>query len=81
MESEICNITFLRPEDLVQMGLYEDTGHVFRTIKMRGNVPPHLRLSKKNIRFPYDGFQKWLRQQTSGDVEEANDYGGEDDRG
>lgn len=81
MESETCNTTFLKPEDLVQMGLYEDTGHVFRTIKMRGNVPPHVRLSKKNIRFPRDGFQKWLHQQTSGDLETTNEYGGEDVRG
>lgn len=60
---------FLEPDDLVDMGLFRDTGHVFRAIKNQTNVPPHVRLSKKNIRFPSEDFRKWLSEQT----EEANE--------
>lgn len=55
---------FLDPNDLVDMGLFRDTGHVFRAIKNQTNVPPHVRLSKKNIRFPQEDFSKWLLEQT-----------------
>lgn len=55
---------FLEPGDLVEMGLFKDTGQVFRAVKTQTNVPPHVRLSKKNIRFPRRDFFHWLLQQT-----------------
>jgi hypothetical protein len=55
---------FLEPVDLVEMGLFKDTGQVFRAVKTQTNIPPHVRLSKKTIRFPREDFCKWLLQQT-----------------
>lgn len=62
---ETSQKTFLEPDDLVGMGLFRDTGHLFRAIKNRNNVPPHVRLSKKNIRFLQESFRKWLLEQTA----------------
>lgn len=62
---ETLQKAFLEPDDLIEMGLFRDTGHVFRAIKSKGNVPPHVRLSKKNIRFPQEDFRKWLLEQTA----------------
>lgn len=72
---ETSQKAFLEPDDLVDMGLFRDTGHVFRAIKSRGNVPPHVRLSKKNIRFPQDGFRKWVLEQTTIDNSENQQSG------
>lgn len=66
MTIEISKKTFVGPDDLVNMGLYTDTGHVFRAVKNHTNVPPHVRLSKKNIRFPLDDLQKWLLEKIDG---------------
>jgi len=55
---------FLDSEDLVAMGLYDDKRQVFRLIKSSNNVPPHIRLSKKIIKFPSREFFQWLRAQT-----------------
>lgn len=71
MIAEISKKAFLEPDDLVDMGLFRDTGHVFRAIKNQSNVPPHVRLSKKNIRFPREDFRKWLLEQTEGANEET----------
>jgi len=64
MTVEITKKAFLEPDDLVEMGLFKDTGQVFRAVKTQTNVPPHVRLSKKSIRFPRGDFCKWLLQQT-----------------
>lgn len=71
MYQDVCVKAFLEPEDLVNMGLFRNTGHVFRAVNSQTNVPPHVRLSKKNIRFPCDGFHKWLSQQTEGFIQQA----------
>lgn len=57
MLTETSKKAFFEPDDLVDMGLFRDTGHVFRAIKNQTNVPPHVRLSKKNIRFPSEDFE------------------------
>ena len=71
MLTETSKKAFLEPDDLVDMGLFRDTGHVFRAIKNQTNVPPHVRLSKKNIRFPSEDFRKWLLEQTEGPNDET----------
>jgi predicted DNA-binding transcriptional regulator AlpA len=66
MKTETSKKAFLEPEDLVEMGLFKDTGQVFRAIKAQINIPPHVRLSKKTIRFPREDFCNWLLQQKEG---------------
>ena len=55
---------FFSPEDLVEMGLYEDKNHVFRAINKDNSFPPYIRISKKLIRFPVKDFEEWIKQQT-----------------
>lgn len=66
MIAEMSKKAFLEPVDLVEMGLFKDTAHIFRAVKTQTNIPPHVRLSKKTIRFPREDFCKWLFQQIEG---------------
>jgi hypothetical protein len=55
---------YFNVEDLVSLGLYEDVTHVHRAIRGTYNVPPYVRFSRSDVRFPLREFREWLSAQT-----------------